>query len=324
MIESLKKKNQLIKKNYNTFDNSLKLIDKYDKFYSKLSDDELKSLKGYKYIDYYIINQYFYDQNKFFKSLDIDLGDFIIFLKDKKNNKLNNNKKNSNKNFMIDIKNINKYLKEYIYNFSDKFLNQIIQIDNIFKKSPKITKDIVVYRGIYINEEKNTHMYNKLLSIKKNEVITIPNYYSTSLLDNIAKDFLGNSGKRIECCIFKINILKGAKILYLDSLLLNIQSSYSKELRKKSNNFHSEYEILIPRGAKIKFIKKYNILKPIPHLIKSNYLKKFEKKYIAVYEFSYKEIDENTEYLINNKNNRKKFLENYKNIKIDILPFSII
>lgn len=115
---------------------------------------------------------------------------------------------------------INTYLRKEHDNNTTKTPDVIVSLDNLFKKIPPTTKDIIVYRGIHSSYEINTNFSEK-------------GYTSTSLNEKVGKLFAPKQG----CCLLKIIIPKGSKVIPL--------FGYSMS---------SESEVLLPRNATFKII----------------------------------------------------------------------
>jgi hypothetical protein len=115
---------------------------------------------------------------------------------------------------------INEYLRDGVQTFSKKVYPMIQQIDSAFEHVPALTSDITVYRGIRSSFNIRHDFIEKAYTSTTTEIL-------------IAIDF---NAKR-KCCVFKINVPKGKKILPL------LTCSENK----------SETEILLPRNSKFKF-----------------------------------------------------------------------
>lgn len=120
---------------------------------------------------------------------------------------------------------INDYLRHGVKTYSTKVYPIIQQIDSAFAHAPPLTNDIIVYRGI--RSSFNIH-----------HDFTEKAYTSTSDELDIAIDFNG----RRKCCVFRIHVPKGQKILPL------ITCSENK----------SEAEILLPRNSHFKFVSLFH------------------------------------------------------------------
>lgn len=77
-------------------------------------------------------------------------------------------------------------------------------IDNIFLQAPKLEKPIVVYRGVELDDPKN-------INFTTNSFISTSSDYETSL------NFIGKT-----CCILKINIPTGSRILPLKTIAKDV------------------------------------------------------------------------------------------------------
>lgn len=114
---------------------------------------------------------------------------------------------------------INNYMRfgggKYIAQVHDS----IKLIDKAFENSPPLTQDVVVYRGIRSSYQIEGEFVEKAFT-------------STSVNLSIALEFNNNS----KCCIFKINVPKGKKVLPLVNCSENA----------------SELEVLLPKNSTFK------------------------------------------------------------------------
>lgn len=252
----------------------LQLREKYDKFYSKFPKKYIISLKNYKGTDYFNINEFLYNRDHFLKHHSISLFESI--------NKLYNGKNTLNK------KSLKLAFINQIQNFYNKIINDINNIDFIFKKAPVTREVYQVFRGISFHDENiEKEFENQLKKLKKGEKYIFKNYLSTSLMNTIALSYIDSqfSNSRVaKCCLFKILIPKNKKFLFLDS-----KQFTNKIERNEYSHLGSEYEILLPRNSTLKFVRKYPIKGNIPVECKINNSRKsindimvYEMKYIGV------------------------------------------
>jgi hypothetical protein len=130
---------------------------------------------------------------------------------------------------------INDYL-EHDMKPNNKELNIIISnIDKAFEHSPKLTEDIIVYRGLNMPFIKDTRRNTQLiLGQYKGKY---KGFISTSA-DKSSTEMFTYDNKTPKCCIFKITVPKGKKCLFLRSI----------------SNFEAEEEILLPRDSVISIV----------------------------------------------------------------------
>ena len=80
----------------------------------------------------------------------------------------------------------------------------------------------IVYRGISIDRKnfKQKKIYNDLHNLQPNDIYSFDSFLSCSLMNMISFNFSKTSfvtnDNLSTCCILKINIPKGSKILYMD------------------------------------------------------------------------------------------------------------
>lgn len=206
------------------------------------------------------MNLFLYNRKGFFNEYKKSLFDTI--------DEIFNNKKT------IDILNLKKKIVKNIYTFYLNMIKNISILDDLFKIAPKINNEIIVYRGInFIDQKLEQAMVSKLRSLKKGDTYSFENFLSTSLLNNAALDFLQShfvDVKEAKCCLFKINVPKHTRILYLDSDYFGFKTLFSNN----KINLYSEYEVLLPRSCLLKFIKSYTISGKIPYSCSIENIKK--------------------------------------------------
>lgn len=116
---------------------------------------------------------------------------------------------------------INNYLRHGGEKYIQQVYNSVKLIDQAFKNAPPLTQDVVTFRGIKSSYEIEGEFVEKA--------------YTSSTVDlSIALEFNGNS----KCCIFKIHVSKGTRVLPLVDCSENA----------------SELEVLLPRGSKFKIL----------------------------------------------------------------------
>jgi hypothetical protein len=286
MIKSIIELTDLIQKyKQEIFWESEKLKKKFNTFYKKQLNENLDKLKDYKNYGYININLFLYNRKLLFSENPISIDNVIrsTFEKYKK----------------IDKEQIRNEFLEYIYEIIYKIVESIVQIDRLFKISPKIDKDIIVYRGLNFE---NRHMEEKisanLLKLKNGDIYTFPNYLSTSLLNDIVfsrflnSKFINKKNTKIKCCFFKIIIPKNTRILYMDTnYIQNIRSNISEVICLSVQ----EYEVLLPRSSILKFIKRDIISGSIPKTCEISDINKGKINNIYIYEFEYITVDKNRE-----------------------------
>jgi hypothetical protein len=116
---------------------------------------------------------------------------------------------------------INNYLRHGGEKYIQQVYNSVKLIDQAFKNAPPLTQDVVTFRGIKSSYEIESEFIEKA--------------YTSSTVDlSIALEFNNNS----KCCIFKIHVSKGTRVLPLVDCSENA----------------SELEVLLPRSSKFKII----------------------------------------------------------------------
>ncbi len=114
---------------------------------------------------------------------------------------------------------INNYMRYPSGKYVSQVHDSIKLIDKAFENSPPLTQDVVVYRGIRSSYQIEGEFVEKAFT-------------STSVNLSIALEFNNNS----KCCIFKINVPKGKKVLPLVNCSENA----------------SELEVLLPKNSSFK------------------------------------------------------------------------
>jgi len=307
MIKSIIELTNLIQKyKQEIFWESEKLKNRYNAFYKNQPKESLEKLKDYKIFGHIDLNVFLYNRKILFSENPISLDDVLskIFNKYKK----------------MDRDQIRKEILNYIFNIIYNLVESIIQIDQLFKISPKTDKDMIVYRGLnFENKYMEEKMSASLLKLKKGDLYTFPNYLSTSLLNDYALTFLkskfiNKSNNKPKCCFFKIIIPKNTRILYLDTNIIhNIRIPFfSDEMRKRDDYLMLgalEYEVLLPRSSVLKFIKQHIISGSIPKTSYTSDINKGKIDDIYVYEFEYISIDKSRESFNLKKMNDAKYIE---------------
>lgn len=293
MIKSIIELTDLIQKyKQEIFWESEKLKTKFNEFYKNQPIESLEKLKDYKIFGHIDLNVFLYNRKLLFSENPRSLDDILssIFSSHKKMDREQIKKEIINHIFMV------------IYNIAES----IVQIDNLFKYSPKIDKDIIVYRGLnFENKQMEEKISANLLKLKKGDLYTFPNYLSTSLMNDTALRFLkskftNKSNSKPKCCFFKIIIPKNTRILYLDTnIIQSIRMPFiSDERRKRDDHIMLEaleYEVLLPRSSILRFIQSNIISGGLPETCQLSNVKKGKINDIFVYEFEYIEIDKNRE-----------------------------
>ena len=317
MIKSIIELMDLIQKyKQEIFWESEKLKKKFNIFYKKQPIESIEKLKDYKIYGHIDLNVFLFNRKILFLDNPRSFDDVLdkIFQKYKKMNKTQ---------LRVEI-------LEYIFKFIYNIVESIISIDKLFKIAPKTDKDLIVYRGLNIEDEYlEDKMSASLLKLKKGDLYIFPNYLSTSLLNDYALKFLGSkfinkSNSTIGCCFFKIIIPKNTRILYMDTNMI-------QNLRFQSNRIvlgGIEYEVLLPRSSVLKFIKRYIISGIIPQTCEISNINKGKINDIYVYEFEYISIDKDREKFNLKKMNNPRYLEkivkNIDNINLYITKDNLI
>ncbi len=226
-------------------------VNKYNAFYKSLTKEEKYYLRLYKLNGYVLINQFLFENNtiktfrieniQYFKqnisyillNKDYNPNPNTIFINQPIQDVLINN-------FTFSLDNIRKYTDIYI---NHNIIRPINVIDNVFrnKNINRLTKDVILYRGMRFNEK----ITNKL---REGEEITFNNFLSTSLFMDISQGFAPQNMKN--GCIFIFSGLDNIPYIFLHNL---------NNLREPGTNnlfFGTEGEYLLPRGLKFKITRK--------------------------------------------------------------------
>lgn len=199
------------------------------------------------------------------------------------------------------------------YTTSYRLLNNIKEIDSIFRMVKPYNQNIKVYRGMANCKS----IFPMVINFEKMELGTtfkFPTYLSTSLNINKSVNFMGNPSKidkkkkgeivklgndEVKMCdnlarlfgekyyfMMVINIPKGNKFIYLENF-------YKKDDEVYINNW--ENEILLSRNSKLKLVKRYDeVYKKFTTDYKVKNIEKNSVKFIParVYEFDYEGYDD--------------------------------
>jgi hypothetical protein len=137
------------------------------------------------------------------------------------------NRRNTHE-YLSDIKdemlNLPRNIREALYRYTLGHLDESIQkdINDAFSVIEPIEKPIVVYRGIQSSAEDIRMQF--------------PSFISTSASIDVAKDFRGDS----ICCLFKIHVPVGSKVLYIP-----------KEMHYEEDD---EEEVLLQGGGELQIV----------------------------------------------------------------------
>jgi len=116
---------------------------------------------------------------------------------------------------------INNYLRYGGDKYVQQVYNSVKLIDQAFKNAPPLTQDVITFRGIRSSYQIEGDFTEKA--------------YTSSTVDlSVALEFNNNN----KCCIFKIHISKGTRVLPLVDCSDNA----------------SELEVLLPRNSKFKIL----------------------------------------------------------------------
>jgi len=302
MIKSIIELMDLIQKyKQEIFWESEKLKKKFNVFYKKQPIESIEKLKDYKIYGHIDLNVFLFNRKILFLDNPRSFDDVLdkIFQKYKK----------------IDRAQLRVEILEYIFKFIYNIVESIILIDKLFKIAPKTDKDLIVYRGLNIeNEYLEDKMSSSLLKLKKGDLYIFPNYLSTSLLNDYALKFLGSkfinkSNSTTGCCFFKIIIPKNTRILYMDTNMIhNLRFPNRSNESNKIVLSGIEYEVLLPRSSVLKFIKRYVISGIIPQTCEISNINKGKINDIYVYEFEYISVDKDREKYNLKKMNNPEYL----------------
>lgn len=294
---------------------SQKLKKKFDKFYEKLNEEYiLYLLMDYKSLGSFEINTFLYDRKLFFSEYRKSL--FLII------DNIYKTKKSLDKN------NLKSEIINNIYYSFFRIIKNITVLDDLFMKAPKTSEKLTVYRGMkFISPKLEAKMVSQLTNLKKGDHFIFKNYLSTSLLNQVALDFLESyftEKKEAKCCLFKINIPKNTRLIYLDSDLTGFKFLKTKNNEDVRQILFSEYEILLPRSSKLRFEKRYNISGKVPMSCKLENIKKGQITDIIVYEMTYVDIDKKREQFSTNPENIKDFLKDLHHISLDVSKYDLL
>ena len=123
----------------------------------------------------------------------------------------------------------------------------ILDLQRIISKTPKLTKQVTVWRGA-----QSTRMFN-YKKANKDIYNTTTQFNSTTLSLPIAQDFMGKSINGVNCCMLQINLLKGSRVLLMAGvsyvpeeyeLLINIGNKY---LVKESKILNISYPMMVTK-----------------------------------------------------------------------------
>jgi hypothetical protein len=131
---------------------------------------------------------------------------------------------------------INDYLENDMKPNNNELNIIISNIDKAFEHSPKLSEDIIVYRGLNMPFIKDTKRNTQLLLGQYKG--KYKGFISTSLDKFSSEMFTFSNTKTPRCCIFKIIVPKGKKCLFLKSI----------------SDFEAEDEILLPRNSLISIV----------------------------------------------------------------------
>jgi hypothetical protein len=160
------------------------------------------------------------------------------FLRDSINSislyELNNIKIEKNKPIPLSI------LLNHFYN---NLVKEIKLLDNLFLKNRKLKNNLIVYRGIKIEN----NIKDVLSNFEKNKIWLEKGFMSTSISSQFSYLFSKNFSSDNEMFLLKIKVPKGTPYI---PLAWNVNKP-NKEYIKRS-----EYEILLPRNCTLIFDKK--------------------------------------------------------------------
>lgn len=291
---------------------------KFDKFYEKFDEEYmLYLLMDYKSLGSFEINTFLYDRKLFFSEYRKSL--FLIIDEIYKNKK------------MMSKEDLKSEIIGNIYYSFFRIIKNITILDEMFLKAPKTSEELVVYRGMkFLSPKLEEKIVSQLTKLKKGDKFVFKNFVSTSLLNQVALDFLESyftEKDEAKCCLFKIKIPKNTRLLYLDSDLTGF-----KFLKSKNNDIRqilfSEYEILLPRSSQLKFNKKYTISGKVPMSCKMENIKKGKITDIMVYEMTFDGIDPKKEKFdfkrASNPEYLKDILKDLHHISFDVSKYDLL
>lgn len=205
------------KENKKLYDETLKLIKLFNKFYKTLQPVELAVLKDYKEMAYWYING--------------------VLRKDAQNNNkftlYQIPKDTKCKGMDITLGNLRKYIQGLLIDT----LQKILVLDDLFTRTPVTIEPITVFRGV-------SDMHDALSKLKKGGNFVFDNFLSTSLAVSVADKFASQSTQRD---ILVIKVPKGVPHMYLPWRMDELMNNQL---------FTDEFELLFPRGAVLKLVKK--------------------------------------------------------------------
>lgn len=129
------------------------------------------------------------------------------------------------------FKSFHSFIQSNYLKFTIDIYNEIIQkfieeINEIFKKAPRIKKELFVYRGVQDN-----YISAEVIKNKTRGYFTTDRFTSTSLFANKIMSFLDEK----KGVLYEIKLEKGVPVIFLEGI-----------------TFHPlEYEVLLPIGAKL-------------------------------------------------------------------------
>jgi hypothetical protein len=212
-------------------------------------------------MEYYYLNFWkhiYYDDSK------VHYKNAILFYKNNENGKFHNFFSGRISSFLykgnceyLENRNKKTFSNENMTPSSDelcKLIKTNIDIlDDIFTISPKLPNNIIAFRTE--KREKDEVMCN----LKKNDVIEIPNYWSTTISPYY--EFTDPTKITIK---FIINLPKNTKCYYINNpFFIDNEYKYNSKYVKGFN----EYEILLPRNCIYKILRKIKLSNTIIYVI---------------------------------------------------------
>ena len=163
-------------------------------------------------------------------------------------------------NYIKTAKILHKYkftlLNYMLFAAKDEFIYKCIQIhideiNNIIKNSPPVKHDIIVYRGM------NKKIFDKkYTNVKTFSSCSFNMHASIGFIDNSIKK---NNKKIIRCCMHRILIPKGSRILYITPI-----------------TNYNESEIVLPTNSYFYIVNKNNTMNYFNNdLMRNNYMASF-------------------------------------------------
>lgn len=271
------------------------------KNYKKMNDERIKIYKKY----FKVIKDFEDTQKKIKRNKKIK--DALTFYKNNGykeiNNMLNSISKNKEVEFKINIvRGINNKnpkifsLENNINETYDRLVNNINLIDKTFELSLS-KKKINVFRGIH-----DKILINELKKIEKTKTMVNYAYTSTSLDLGVAMEFSLNFAQKRQKIkyLLEIEIPKNTNLLYL------VWPFNMKKDFKKQTLGGSEFELLLPRGAKFEFINKRELKLNKKYTLSWGNIEKGRKDKYIIYKVKLIGFD------------KKEIPTQYNNIKLDI------